>query len=306
MVKQLRCATRAVVLLTLASGCGGDDVKVQTEDDTTAMDGSGASSDTLTSSSSSSTSTTAGPDGTSSGTSSANDSTTSDDDTTGMRSECDYEVVDGMIVIEAENLPIHENWEVQDTHSGFYADGYIAWNGGSHFNDPTHGVMQVTVHVADPGRYRLRWRNRIGMGADATEHNDTWVRFPDAADFHGLQMSGSGELRRYPRPRCEDADAMAAIEALPQVEAVACVQGSSTDDWLKVYSSGATDWSWSCRTNDHDPFDVMVEFDAPGDYTFMMAARSDWHLIDRIVIHEEGLDDAIWQDPQAAETVCRR
>lgn len=299
-----------LVPLAAAPACGGDD-DGQADDDPSTTSVGGSTSETMppgsTSTAGPATSldegSTTDPSSTSGSTSGPADTTTTE--TTGAPSDCDYEAVDGMIVIEAESLPILEDWQIETTEPGYYVDGYIGWTRGSYNGDPTHGVMQVTIHVAAPGRYRLRWRNRIGMGTNTTEHNDSWAKFPDAADSYGLQLSGTNELRRYPRPRCEDADAMAAIEALPAVESAACVEGASVDDWFKVYSSGANDWSWSTRTNDNDAHDVMVEFAAPGDYTFMMAARGDWHLVDRIVIHQEGLDDALVEDPAAVETACR-
>jgi len=302
-----------VGVLALVIGCGDDGGGGSGESGTsTSSSTSGSATDPATDPATGSVDSTDG--GPSSATDPASSSGSADEDstgesgqtsaTTGEPSRCDYETVDGRIVIEAEDLPILEDWEILTTEGGYYAEGYIGWTGASHNNDPTHGVMSVTILVAEPGRYRLRWRNRIGMGANTTEHNDTWVKFPDAADYYGLQSPGADELRRYPRPRCEDADAMAAVEALPQVMEADCVEGSSTDGWFKVYSSGASDWSWSTRTNDNDAFDVMVEFDDPGDYTFMMAARADWHLIDRIVIHEEGLDDGTVEEPAAEPTAC--
>ena len=226
-------------------------------------------------------------------------------DSGGVVSRCDYEEVGGLIVMEAEHLPVGEDWQVMTDEAGYYVDGYIGWTGSAFNNDPTHGVTTVTIYVDQPGRYRLRWRNRIGMGTNTTEHNDTWVKFPDAADYYGVKFQGRDEQRVYPRPTCEDAAAMMAVEALPQVLSAGCVAGSSTDDWFKVYSSGASDWSWSTSTNDNDGHQVMVEFDQPGDYTFTIAARGDWHLIDRIVIHEASLDDMTVQDMANAETACR-
>ncbi len=231
--------------------------------------------------------------------------TDSGSDSGGVVSRCDYEEVGGLVVIEAEHLPVGEDWQVLTDEAGYYADGYIGWTGPPFNNDPTHGVTQVTIHVAQPGRYRLRWRNRIGMGTNTTEHNDTWVEFPDAATYYGVQFQGEDERRVYPRPTCEDAAAMTAIEAMPQVLSAGCVEGSSTDGWLKVYSSGASDWSWSTSTNDNDGHQVVVEFDRPGDYAFTIAARGDWHLIDRIVLHELSLDDMTVQDMGNAETACR-
>lgn len=50
------------------------------------------------------------------------------------------------------------------------------------------------------------------MGSNTTEHNDTWARFPDAADAYGLKMQNDLEVRRYPHPVCDDAQFMASIE----------------------------------------------------------------------------------------------
>jgi hypothetical protein len=245
---------------------------------------------------------TTGADSTTSG---VDDATSSGSGSSGGAvSECDFEAVDSRVVIEAESLPVGEDWQILTDETGYYADGYIGWTGAAFNNDPTHGVTSVTIFIAEPGRYRLQWRNRIGIGADTTNHNDSWVKFPDATDYYGLQLQGSDERRVYPSPKCDDAAAMAAIEALPQVIAVDCVAGSSSDDWFKVYSSGANDWSWSTSTNDNNGYQVVMEFDQPGDYTFSIAARGDLHLIDRIVIHELSIDNGVVQDPKAAETAC--
>jgi len=58
---------------------------------------------------------------------------------------------------------------------------------------------------------------------------------------------------------------------------------------MKVYSSGARDWKWSTRTSDHDAHDIHVEYGAAGVYTLELSARADFHLIDRIVLHEESV-----------------
>ena len=74
---------------------------------------------------------------------------------------------------------------------------------------------------------------------------------------------------------------------------------------LWYHSSGASDWAWSTFTNDNNGYQVMVEIEAAGDHSFVLAARGDWHLIDRIVIHEESLEDAVVTDPAVLETSCR-
>ncbi len=213
---------------------------------------------------------------------------------------CDFEAQNGIVVIEAESLPLNENWQIG-------TDGditYIEWTGSSHNNDPTHGVMEVEIRITEPGRYQLQWYTQIGMGTNTTEHNDAWVKFPDAADYYGLKGEAGAEIRRYWKPICEDDTAMAEIEAMPEVDTASCAEGSTRDGWMKVYSSGATDWRWSARTSDNDASNVMAEFPQAGVYTFAMAARADFSRYDRILLHREELANNDVRDLSLPETVC--
>ncbi len=216
---------------------------------------------------------------------------------------CDFEAVNGVIAFEAESLTLNEDWKTRTQAAGYEGAGYAVWEGSPFNNDPTHGVITVQIKIAEAGRYRFQWRSRIGMGTNTTEHNDAWVRFPDAADFYGLKGQPGAEIRRYPKPICNDAAAMAAITASVDVDVADCARGSSKDGWAKIYSSGATDWKWSTFTSDNDASRVMAEFDSPGVYTFELAARADFFLIDRMVIHKEDISDAVAQ--AAAETACQ-
>lgn len=223
---------------------------------------------------------------------------------TGPSEPCDYETVDDVLVIEAEALPINEDWAVATAEDGYTGNGYIEWTGQSHNNDPTHGVISVAVRVDTPGRYQMQWHVRIGMGTNTTEHNDAFVRFADAADFYGLKGDPGAEIRRYPRPQCEDTTFTDAKEALPNVDVADCVRSSSTDGWIKVYSSGAADWRWSTFTSDNDASDIMVEFDQAGVYTLELAARADHFLIDRIVLHRESVDNDTARNLALPATNC--
>lgn len=200
---------------------------------------------------------------------------------------CDYREVDGVVAWQAEGMARVEDWETGDDAG----TGYLFWSGAQFLGDPTHGVMQVKVRIDQAGRYQLQTRNRVGMGTSPTDHNDFWVRFPDAQDSYGLR-NGLPEDRRYHKPICNDAAAMARIEAAADVNSATCVMGSSLDGWMKVYSSGALDWKWSTFTSDNDGSRVMVEFAQPGVYTLEMAARSSFLLIDQIVLNEESVPDA--------------
>ncbi len=215
-----------------------------------------------------------------------------------------FDFTDGVLVFEAESLPLNENWVVGAAEAGFSGSGYIAWIGESHNNDPTHGVIDVTIRVPEAGRYQLTWHTRIGMGTNTTEHNDVWVRFPDADDFYGLKGDPGAEIRRYPKPICDDVDAMNALMAMDDIDTADCVRGSSRDGWLKVYSSGADDWRWSARTSDSDASTVTMEFDAPGDYTMQLAARADFSLLDRVVLYRQDIGRDAREDLTLPETRC--
>ncbi|MBX2801241.1 MAG: hypothetical protein KTR31_26425 [Myxococcales bacterium] len=225
---------------------------------------------------------------------------------TGPVGPCDYETVDGIAIVDAEDLPLVGDWTLGDDaeFSGYHGTGYVFWDGPQYLGDATNGLMSLTLRFHAAGRYELRWRNQVGLGTSTTDHNDTWVRMTGVADFFGVKGPSTAEERVYPEPQCSDDAFVKAIEALPNVATVGCVEGSSTDGFLKVYSSGASDWSWSTRTNDNDGHVVVIELDAPGDVTFELAARSSFHLIDRLVWHDVGVGDGEAEDLDRPNTAC--
>lgn len=209
-----------------------------------------------------------------------------------------YNTVDGMAVMEAEALPITDAWRTGTAGSVTY----IEWSDGSHNNNPSNGVFDVNINFAEAGTYQLQWRVRIGRGSNTTEHNDTWVSFPDAADFYGSKGPDDAQQRVYPKPQCDDDSLMDPIRALDGVASVGCPRGTSRDGFFKVYSTGADDWKWSARTNDHDAHDIYVRIDDPGQYIFRLAARADFNQIDRIVVHRSDVGDREAQDLGLATT----
>ncbi len=218
---------------------------------------------------------------------------------------CDYETVDDVLVIEAEDLPLVDSWTVgaDAEFSGFNDAGYIAWTAGQQLNNPGAGTMSQTLRLSRAGRYRLQWRNQVGQGTSTTDHNDTWVRIV-GADLFAAKGPDDAEARVYPSPQCNDDAFLDPIRALPDVVSAGCPAGATSDGWFKVYSSGASDWSWSTRTSDHDPHEVVFEVAGPATVTFQMAARSSNHLIDRIVWHHDDVSDNQARDLDRATTAC--
>lgn len=192
-----------------------------------------------------------------------------------------YVEQDGLVVIEAESIAAN-GWVVQSAAAGYSGSGYISWEQGNQMNNPGQGLISVPIRITNPGTYRFEWRNKVGEGSNATESNDSWLRFDDADDFFGRKSNGSVV---YPKGRGKSPNP----------------NGSSSEGWFKVYSSGALDWKWSTRTSDNDAHDIFVTFNRPGVYTMEISARSQHHFIDRIVLHREADNPRDLSNP---ETPC--
>ena len=180
--------------------------------------------------------------------------------------EAVYNEEDGLLIIEAENLLINPNYSIENNESGFTGNGYL-FNNVDSFNTPGNGLISAKIQINTPGVYRFQWRNRIGIIASngpTTEHNDAWLRFPDASSFYAQRPgsiifpSGSGLT---PNPA-----------------------GAGSDGWFKVYTN-TIDWNWTTNTSDNDPHQIYVQFDSPGIYTMELSSRSDGHIVDRAALH---------------------
>lgn len=180
-----------------------------------------------------------------------------------------YQDINGLVVMEAENLTVPSSWAKQSSFSGYTGSGYISWTGPEYFSTFGNGLISTKIFINSPGVYRFQMRSRVGNGSSATEHNDTWVRFPDASDYFALRGSskifpkGSG---KSPNPN-----------------------GAGGSGWFKIYMNSLS-WTWNTLTSDNDPHDIYVQFNSSGVYTMELSARSAFHLIDRLVLHKNASD----------------
>jgi len=201
----------------------------------------------------------------------------------------DYEEVNGLVVIEAENLNVSgSQWQIKTDKTGFTGAGHLEWTGNDFFNGAqagNAGVITTKIRINDPGKYSFEWRNSIApRGTSTTDLNDSWLRFPDAADFYGEKPNGD---RTYPvgEPRGRT----------PNPE------GASGNGYFKVYVN-SLNWSFQSTTGDNaDGRPIFVEFNAPGVYTMEIAARSEGHVIDRILLHKQVANAQNLSNP---ETPC--
>lgn len=200
----------------------------------------------------------------------------------------DYEEVNGLVVIEAENLPLNESWKVKTTDAGYSGTGYIEWTGTEYFNNVTHGVIETTIKINTPGTYEIKLHETITDDTHGTtEHNDTWLKM-EGDRFYAIK---SGKDDVYPRPYCQN-------NSLP------CPEGSSIDGFFKLYVNSAN-WKWANSTYDNDPHYVHVDFNNPGVYKLTIAARSSYNGIDRIVLYNKAtVTTATAQNLSNPETPC--
>lgn len=177
---------------------------------------------------------------------------------------------ENIIVVEVESVAAAAGWLREASVPGFSGDSYFRWNGANAFNTPGNGLTEYKIYINNPGTYHFRWRSKIMHGAEPTESNDTWLRIPDADDF----FAKNGGSVKYPKGGMF-------------VQSDVIVNGSSSGGWMKVYSSGTTQWTWSARTSDHDPHEIYATFNEPGEYTVQISGRSKNHAVDRFVLFKD-------------------
>ncbi len=176
-----------------------------------------------------------------------------------------FEEQNGLIVIESSSAPKFSSWQQDSSIAGFIGEDYLRYQGSNLYNDPGHSRLVYKVQINKTGTYRLQWRSRITAGTSNTDHNDSWLRLPDASSFYAekpnstLYPHGSGQT---PNPA-----------------------GAGSQGWFKVYQNVLNNWTWNTSTSDHDPHAIYASFDSAGIYTIEIAGRSFGHAIDRIVLY---------------------
>ena len=182
--------------------------------------------------------------------------------------------VKGVFYIEAESEPATEGWEEKST-GDITGITYLEWTGEDHFNEPGIGTIDYSVYIKKPGTYTFYWRSKVGLGDDPTEHNDTWLRFPDAHSTFAVKETDT--IR--PHGICIDD----------------CPEGSGSDGWYKMFSSYTTDWTWTSRTSDNHGHQIRVKYDHPDVYLIQLSGRSNAHQIDKMILfpHYITLNEAI-------------
>ncbi|GAB4118708.1 MAG: hypothetical protein Tsb0027_12300 [Wenzhouxiangellaceae bacterium] len=190
----------------------------------------------------------------------------------------------GIVVIEMESADARPaNWVLGpdesptspniDNPGGASGGQFLVWESSQFLSAPGNGLMTYPIEISNPGTYRFQWRSQVGNGTSSTEHNDTWLKI-EADAFFGEKAGGVIVC-----PKGLDLTLNDCVGNEPE--------GAGADGWLKVYSSGSTNWTWSSNTSDNDPHQIFARFDAPGTYNILVSARSSSHVIDRMVLSRD-------------------
>ena len=172
-----------------------------------------------------------------------------------------FEEAGGVLLGELEDSSYSGSWQKQ----GSGASAYLRWTGSQFLGDPGNGVIRFKIRINSPGSYRFSWRSAVTIGSNGTEHNDTWLRFPDASDFYATKANST----LYPKGTGKSPNP----------------NGASADGWFKVYRTGNnTDFKWEAYTSDHDGHIIHADFDSPGIYTMEVSARSTGHGVDKFAL----------------------
>ncbi|MFK7814289.1 MAG: hypothetical protein AB8B59_17455 [Maribacter sp.] len=186
-----------------------------------------------------------------------------------------YNEKDGLVLVEFESAEFSENWKLKNDGNSFSGDGYMVWEGSQHLGNPGNGTVTFKINITNAGTYQFLWNSAIKTGTSGTDHNDTWLRFGDADDFYGQNVSGTSTV--YPKGTGKTPNP----------------GGASAEGWFKIYRSGNDlDFKWQSSTFDNNGHNVFVQFDTPGNYLMEVSARSSGHGIDKFILFNDSVTQA--------------
>ncbi|WP_400077522.1 T9SS type A sorting domain-containing protein [Winogradskyella sp. R77965] len=216
-----------------------------------------------------------------------------------------FEEQNGLLTIEMESgdLPSGTNWQTgseDDPNLPGSTINYIFWDGPQSFNALTGAPITYNIKINNPGTYRLAWRGRIGTGTSGGEHNDAWLNIV-ADDFYATNTNNSTATPQLePRPSCV---------SNPNRD---CPEGSSTNGYFKAFmnrhpvnSPPEQRWGFVTNTNDGNSFRfIWATFNAPGNYSVIVDARSNFFFMDKMVLRRTDVSDSTAFNLNNPESLC--
>lgn len=196
----------------------------------------------------------------------------------------EYEEVDGIVVMEAENTDFsNTKWESRNSSpplyngsNSFTGTGYLEYRGDNAFREPDDNALEYTFKINNAGTYFLLIRgfknhNQEGSNVPFEEdlNNDCWVKM--SGDFDAV--SRSSNIKRFSSDNENGTEYPGASKEV-------------LESYTKLFMS-FSDW-YSTRFLEYgDPIvkvEPMYNFKAGEEYTLSIKGRSFQYDIDRIYI----------------------
>ncbi len=189
------------------------------------------------------------------------------------KTESIFQEVDGRIVIEAESVPLTDEWVVSTTEPGYSGKGYIRWM-TDNIHEISHqhrGVLVYKLRITNPGKYRMALRSSHRGAPERDKWNDCWT-------LVGLNpVSPYGNTRKTYHSISEE----------EYEEGLGFSWSTTHDNYGQV-----------AKSDGHFSLPIY-ELDA-GDHYFWICGRSGGFRIDKIHFFKEGVEG--FQDDAAELT----
>ncbi len=96
----------------------------------------------------------------------------------------------GLVVVEAESLPLTGDWVIESSEAGHTGSGYLRYDGPNSLNTPGNGTLALNFRVDEPGEYFVKLRmSHLGAPAGDQE-NDCWLKVNDGDWDKAVHPSG--------------------------------------------------------------------------------------------------------------------
>jgi len=198
------------------------------------------------------------------------------------------------VIIEAENgeFGADEGWKILTDTAGYIGAGYIQWDNGDQFGVPGKGTITYKLKISTAGLYTFQMRNKINVFAPTNpqaEHNDFWLRSPDAQ----MIVETSNGIS-YP------------VNGFGVPSGANLMEDSRREGWTKVFSANVNAWGFDTRTKDYKglPGPVYFNFASPGVYTIQISGRSVGHGLDRLGFELKNKPGTWGANTTLGETLC--
>ena len=86
-----------------------------------------------------------------------------------------FQEQNGLLVMQAETIPVVPQWTLDTAVAGFTGNGYIRWDGPNMFGTPGAGLTVFNFEIQNAGTYNLSIHN-YHDAPEPDQNNDCWIK----------------------------------------------------------------------------------------------------------------------------------